>query len=297
MHLATVSESRTEKVRQAGQTLDAHLKELAAQMERGRSESLVRYLEFCAQFHAYSFGNLMLALAQCPHMTRIAGIRTWNKLGRHVRAGEKGIMILAPIEVTKHVKEKNDAEKLDSDEETGDGDTDEGRRRVMLFKPVYVFDVSQTDGEELPSIIHAAGEVSAICPALEKAVRDAGIVLEYADHVPGCPGAEGASYKGRIVIRSDLALPDRFRTLAHELSHEYLHDHCAESRTVKETEADAAAFVVCRHFAVQCDTADYILLYNSEPKILLDRLETIRRTAARIIEAIEGESTEGGPVQ
>ena len=294
MHLATIHESRTEKVHQARDSLDAHLKELAAQMEQGRSENMVRYLEACAQFHAYSFGNLMLALAQCPQMTRIAGIRTWNKLGRHVRAGEKGIMILAPIEVTRKAKDKQAATiNADPDEEATEEETD-GRRRATLFKPVYVFDVSQTEGEELPSLIHAAGEVSAICPALEKAIRDAGITLEYADHVPGCPGAEGASYKGRVVIREALAAPDRFRTLAHEYAHEILHDHSAESRTVKETEADAAAFVVCRHFGVQCDTADYLLLYNSEPKILLDRLETIRRTAARIIDAIEDVSSRNG---
>ena len=89
MHLATIHESRTEKVRQAKENLDAHLKELATQMQQGKSEQLVHYLEFCARFHAYSFGNLMLALAQCPQMTRIAGIRTWNKLGRHVRATKR----------------------------------------------------------------------------------------------------------------------------------------------------------------------------------------------------------------
>ena len=66
-------------------------------------------------------------------------------------------------------------------------------------------------------------------------------------------------------------------------------DH-QESKTIRETEADAAAYVVCRHFGVDCDTADYLLLYNSEPKILLDRLETIRQTAARIIETVEGDS-------
>jgi antirestriction protein ArdC len=287
-----ITPTRADKVRLAKQTLDEHVQALAEQMRQGKSENLIHFLEFCSQFHCYSFGNIMLAFSQCPHMTRLAGLRTWNRLGRHVRPGEHGIIILAPMTVR-----RRDEKQDHPTEETAEDDGEE--RTVMLFKPVYVFDISQTEGKELPSLIHAEGDVTHCYPVLQEAVRRSGITLDYAPIVPGCPGALGASYGGRIVVQAKLPPADGFRTLAHEFAHEILHKHSPqESKTIRETEADAAAYVVCRHFGVDCDTADYLLLYNSEPKILLDRLETVRQTAARIIEAVEGDSSskeeEGG---
>jgi antirestriction protein ArdC len=280
---ATVS-TRSEKVHAARDLLDQHLQELAEQMAQGKSENLLRYLEFSAQFHSYSFGNILLIWSQKPNATRVAGLRQWNKLGRHVRSGEKGIMILAPMTVNKRVKEKE--AKAESEEDSAETE------KITLFKPVYVFDVSATEGDALPSLLHAEGDVTACRPALEKAIRDAGLALEYVDSIPGRPSAAGVSMHGRILVRSDLEPPEAFRTLIHEWLHEENHwdpeARAERNRTVEETEADAAAFVVCRHFGVRCDTADYLLLYDSEPRILLERLETIRRAAARIIEAIEG---------
>jgi hypothetical protein len=119
------------------------------------------------------------------------------------------------------------------------------------------------------------------------------------EFIPGAPSADGVSRGGSIAIRSDLDQPEAFRTLAHEFAHELLHwpkdgSPKEPNRTIRETEADAAAFVVCRHFGIKCDSADYLLLYDAEPKLLLDRLETVRRTAARIIEAVENEMTASG---
>ncbi len=90
---------RVTKIKEARETIEQHLQELLEEMRQGKSESLLRYLNFCAQFHRYSFGNIVLALSQRPNITRLAGLKQWNKVGRHVRAGEKGIMILAPITV------------------------------------------------------------------------------------------------------------------------------------------------------------------------------------------------------
>lgn len=280
--------SRTDKVRAAKQTLDEHIQALAEQMSRGKSEQLVRYLEFTAQFHGYSFGNVLLIMSQFPQASRVAGLRQWNKLGRYVRAGEKGIMILAPMAVWN--RSDADSESA-SDEETIESERKETREKITIFKPVYVFDVSQTDGEEVPALLHATGDASAHLPALQEAVRASGITLEIADHVPGSGSAHGASYNGRIVLRDDLDPPEAFRTLVHEFAHELLHwpkDGSPKEldKTIRETEADATAFVVCRHFGIACDSADYLLLYDAEPKLLLDRLETIRQTAARIIDAV-----------
>lgn len=282
--------ARTEKVREAGKMLDEHIRDLAQQMERGKSEQLIRYLEFASNFHSYSFGNLMLILCQKPESTRVAGLRQWNRLGRRVRPGEKGIMILAPM----NVRRKSDAQ-LDSASESGGCDSEEDKdgERITIFKPVYVFDVSQTEGTELPSLLDATGDAGSAFPALKVAVRNCGIVLEELNHTPGSNSAHGASYGGRIVIRDDLDPPEAFRTLAHEFAHELLHwpkngAPKEPNKTIRETEADATAFVVCRHFGVECDSSDYLLLYDAEPKLLLDRLETVRHTAARIIDAIHG---------
>ena len=282
--------ARTEKVREAGKMLDEHIRDLAEQMERGKSEQLIRYLEFASRFHSYSFGNLMLILCQKPESTRVAGLRQWNRLGRRIRPGEKGIMILAPM----NVRRKSDAQS-ESASESGvcDGE-DENSERITIFKPVYVFDLSQTEGTELPSLLDATGDAGAAFPALKEAVRGFGITFEELDHTPGSNTAHGASYGGRIVIRNDLDPPEAFRTLAHEFAHELLHwpkDGAPKepNKTIRETEADATAFVVCRHFGVECDSSDYLLLYDAEPKLLLDRLETVRHTAARIIDAIHGD--------
>jgi antirestriction protein ArdC len=267
-------------------------------MAQGKSDRLLRYLEFSARFHSYSFGNLLLILLQFPDATRVAGLRQWNKLGRHVRAGEKGIMILAPMTVRKRV-EKESGFPAEVPARSSDPDVEAADERITLFKPVYVFDVSQTEGRELPTLLQATGDVSDCYPALQRAVRDAGIALELVDSIPGSASAEGISCGSRIAIRNDLDPPEAFRTLAHEFAHELLHwpkDGTSEpsrgvgkepSRTIRETEADAAAFVVCRHFGVTCDSADYLLLYDSDERLLLERLETIRHTAATIIDAIE----------
>lgn len=273
--------SRSEKVKTLETSIEESSQELVQQMEAGKSETLVQYLEYCAQFHEYSFRNILLALWQRPGLTRLAGLRQWNKLGRRVKAGEKGIAILAPMTV-----------KRSRDEE----DLEEEPNVITLFKVVYVFDVSQTEGDPLPDLVHATGDVSVLYPRLVEAVQEAGIKLEVLEDVPGSFGALGASYGGRIVLRVDLAPADAFRTLVHEYAHELLHWRAAkEDKTICETEADATAFIVCRHFSIECDTADYLQLHDSTTHVLLDRLETIRRTAARIIVALErDEDAEGG---
>lgn len=281
MYQTTQSLKRTEKIKQACQTIDAHLDALVEQMRQGKSEQLVRYLEYVARFHQYSFRNILLALSQRENITHLAGIKRWNEVGRRVRPGEKGIMVLAPVTLRKKPS-------LGVEEDL-EGEV------VTLFKPVYVFDVSQTEGAPLPSLIHASGDAAALYPAVQEAIRAAKITLEVAGHVPGSPAASGASYGGRIVIRDDLDTAEGFRTMVHEFAHEKLHWRgIKEEKTIRETEADATAFVVCQHFALQCNTSDYLLLYDATPKVLLERFETIRVTAGEIIAAITEQLSEHG---
>lgn len=272
--------TRVERVREAHAVLDGHLQALAEEMRQGKSEALLRYLEFTARFHHYSFRNLLLILAQKPEATRVAGLRLWNKLGRFVKPGEKGIMILAPMVV----KKRQEPDQTPSSSEEAEA------AALTLFKVVYVFDISQTDGADPPALLNTSGDGDGFYPALQCAVKRAGITLEIVERVPGCNSAQGASYGGRIAVRDDLDPAEGFRTLAHELAHEKLHwQGEKESKTVRELEADATAFVVCRHFGLHADSADYLLLYDATPEVLMGRLETVRRTAAEIIALVEEE--------
>ena len=176
-----------------------------------------------------------------------------------------------------------------SEEEFEDSGEDDDNYEVK-FRIVHVFDISQTDGDPIPDIIRANGDASMLLPAIESAIGENRIQVETVDDIPGNPSALGASYGGLIRVRSDLASANRFRTLVHEFAHEKRHwRKPGVSKTVNETEADATAFVVCRHFGMDCDTSDYLLLYDSSPQVLLERMEVIRFTACEIIRSIEAQ--------
>ncbi|MES4787286.1 MAG: hypothetical protein C4294_17385, partial [Nitrospiraceae bacterium] len=110
------------------------LKELGEELQKGHTEGFLAFLERLGKFHAYSARNVMLIALQRPGATLVAGIKRWNEMGRRVKRGEKGIAILAPIVVRETV----------TDPDTGEERVEE---RVRGFKTVYVFDVSQTEGE------------------------------------------------------------------------------------------------------------------------------------------------------
>src|SRR5579863_9272665 len=108
---------------------------LVAALESGESDVLTQYLNAMARFHHYSFGNIMLIARQKPEATNVAGIRTWNSLGRFVKRGEKGIFILAPMIGKKRSQDENATSE--------DADTKDGQPRLYGFRAVYVFDITQ----------------------------------------------------------------------------------------------------------------------------------------------------------
>src|SRR6202012_2277500 len=126
----------------------ANIKLLIEQLEAGHSEALTNYLTAMSRFHSYSFGNVLEIARQMPRATRVAGFWTWKNLGRSVKAGQKGIRILAPI-VGVRRKKREEAEK----------DITKQNERVLLgFRNAYVFDVSQTDGVDLPEMREISGD-------------------------------------------------------------------------------------------------------------------------------------------
>ncbi len=146
---------------------------LVAALESGHSEVLTAYLGAMAKFHTYSFGNVMLIARQKPDATNVAGLRTWNSLGRFVKRGEKGIFgILAPMVGRRNTKE------VATDEASEDATT-EGQRTLYGFRAVYVFDVSQTEGKELPTLIEVNGDVSGYRERLFKFVEAQSVEINF----------------------------------------------------------------------------------------------------------------------
>ena len=261
---------------------------LVKSLEAGHSEVLSAYLEAMAKFHNYSFNNILLIAMQRPHATKVAGVRTWNELGRRVRRGERGIMILAPL-VGKDKRHPN-APSGERDTKA----TTEPDRRLLGFRAVYVFDVTQTEGAELPEPTTVKGDVGDKLQKLIQFTQDREIKLEYSDSIEP---ARGLSYGGLIRILPGMEPAEEFSTLVHELAHELIHK--AERRTliaktVKETEAEAVAFIVCHAIGLETGTAssDYIQLYHGDAKLLTESLEVVQRTASIILGAISPEDVE-----
>jgi antirestriction protein ArdC len=259
----------------AKQVADRALTDLQQELQAGRSTLLQRFLECMSRFHNYSWNNCMLIALQMPEASLVAGFRRWLELGRHVRKGEKGIGILAPLAYRK----KEDVEEPDNESE----------HVIRGFKVVHVFDVSQTEGEDLPQLAGIHGEPGQLLAGLEGLVRRSGITLK--DEVLPL-GTKGLSRKGEIAIAEGLPPAERFAVLAHELAHEWMHDdehRLQMPKTVRETEAEAVAYVVCRAFGFDCSTrsSDYIQLYRGDATTLAESLERIQKTATRIIQSLD----------
>lgn len=264
------------KAEQAKKLADDALTKLATELERGPSDTMKNFLSAMSRFHRYSFGNIMLITLQRPDATHVAGFRTWKKFNRWVKKGEKGIVIMAPMTIR----------SKSTDTDTDDG-SDENRAFVR-FKAVYVFDVAQTEGEPLPEPACVRGDPGELTDKLKAFVAAEGITLEYADMLGG---ADGVSSSTRITLQQGLEPAHEFHVLVHELAHETLHHRDGDARpkkTVRETEAEAVAFVVSQAMGLDTNGAasDYIQLYRGNPETLAASLTRIQQTAARIIEAL-----------
>ena len=225
----------------------------------------------------------MLIASQKPTATHVAGFHSWHTLGRTVKKGEKGILILAPI-VRRKAESKEQKEKDEPSTAVG-------------FRAAYVFDVSQTDGQELPTIGNVNGEPREYRERLAKFVTEQGIALEYSEDTAP---ARGTSTGGKITLLPDQSPAEEFATLAHELAHEMMHRDKRRNSTSKcsrETEAEAVAFVVCHAIGLETGSAsqDYIQLYDGDAKLLTASLEYVQKAASQILIAIGAEGTSAPP--
>jgi hypothetical protein len=252
----------------------SHLTQLSEALARGNSEALTSYLAVMAKFRRYSFYNSLLIYAQRPNATNVAGFAKWKQLGRWVKAGEKGIVILAPS----IGKSKAETEST----------SDEDSRTVRFFLGVHVFDESQTDGEPLPQFSTTSGEVGLNLERLRRLVIEQNIGLAYTSNLEG---ARGVSHGGSITLLSTLTPAEELQVLSHELAHELLHRgprRVETTRQIRELEAEAVAYVVTCACGLENSTAswDYIKLYGGDEKLLAQSLSHIQRASAEILDYI-----------
>jgi hypothetical protein len=263
----------------AKEIIAANVKSLIEQLEAGHNDALTAYLDAMSRFHNYSFGNILEIARQKPDATRVAGMYAWNQLGRRVKKGEKGIRILAPII---GIKRK-------PDEEAEKDITKQNTTVLVGFRNAHVFDVEQTEGVDLPAMHEVYGDVGENHDRLLSFIERQGIELVFTENIAP---ALGMSYGGRIAILPGQSKAETFATLVHELAHEMLHK--AERRTtttkvVRETEAEAIAFVVGKAVGLEAGSAsaDYIHLYHGNASLLAESLEVIQQTSAVILAALE----------
>ena len=262
--------SAQDKAKSLRKRIEDSVETLAKAVDSVRaSDDFRRYLDTQARFHNYSWHNTWLIASQRPDATQVAGFQTWKKLGRHVRKGEHGIMIFAPCPWKR---------------ETDDGETEAG----IYFKVVHVFDVAQTDGQELPSVECPTVQESAdrLLADLRCVAAKRGIAVTF----KRLDGPYGASKKGAIDVDDTHTTGQQAKTLAHELAHEVLHREIKGTftRSLAELEAESVAYVVCRHFGLDSETRSsrYIALWDGDSKSLRASLERISKTARGIIDDV-----------
>jgi N-terminal domain of anti-restriction factor ArdC/IrrE N-terminal-like domain len=268
-----------EKIRKVA---DEALNKLATELEAGRSQALVAYLDTASKFHHYSWGNVLLIHAQRPTATRVGSFHMWKDLHRLVKKGEKGIMIYAPIFTKQHDKQP------EAPQPGQNGVKREDTFKLSGFRTAYVFDVQQTEGKPLPEFAKTAGDPRDYLDKLKGLVSKHNITLEYNQSITP---AYGISHGGKIQLLPNMQPAQEFSVLAHELAHEMLHhdkSQTRQSQTHVETQAEAVAYVVSRSVGLDTNTAsaDYISLYNGDKKVLAESLSTIQETSSRILEEL-----------
>ena len=267
------------KVDEVKQITNKALEELVAALESGHSETLTAYLKAMSRFSKYSWNNLFLIARQRPDARRVAGYQTWHKLGRYVRKGEKGIAIIAPV-----VRRKDD--------ETAE-ESHENERAIAGFRVAHIFSEEQTEGEPLPEFATVTGDPAGYFDRLVSFVSAQGFALEYSEEIAP---AKGMATRGKIMLLPEQTPAELLATLAHETAHALMHFSERRKETTKrirETEAEAVAFVVCNAIGLQTGTcsADYIGLYSGDAKLLTESLQHIQQTANLILTAINPENS------
>ena len=288
-----------EKMKEITDRLEAGIQELFD------SDRFKEYLQVMSKFHNYSFNNTLLIAMQKPDATLVAGYNSWKNLfGRQVARGAKGIKVLAPspYKIKKEIDKIDPKTQKPVTDKNGKPVKEETEITVPAFKVVSVFDVSQTEGKELPSIgvDELTGDVEHYADFFKAAELSAPVPVGFEKIESGAKGYYSQTDK-RIAINEGMSELQNIKTLIHETSHAKLHDIDLNAppkkqadrpdRRTREVQAESIAYAVCQHYGL--DTSDYSFSYvaqwssGRELAELKASLETIRNTASELIKDID----------
>ena len=283
------------------------MKEITDRLEQGilglyESDRYADYLRTMSKFHDYSLNNTILIAMQGGNLVK--GYKQWEKeFDRHVKPGEKAIKILAPSPFTV----KKQVEKIDPDtqkpvfDKDGKPVTEEKEIKIPAFRVVSVFDISQTEGKELPALTYElTGNVEQYKDFFAALEKTSPFAMGFEALSGGVKGRCNYEEK-RIFINEGMDELQNIKTAIHEIAHATLHDTALAmperpDRRTREVQAESVAYAVCQHYGL--DTSDYSFGYiagwssGKELAELKGSLETIRSTAASLIDTIDGHFAE-----
>ena len=285
--------------------------QIIEQLEQGVSEvfesdQYKQYLSVMSKFHSYSYNNILLIAMQCPGATMVAGYESWQRLfKRHVSKGEKAIKILAPCPHKKVILQDVTDPVTHQPIRDAQGEVIKEKVQITIpaFRPVSVFDVSQTEGEPLPemaTVQELIGEVDGF-DALQEIVESMAPCARCHRDIEGTAKGYFSPKENEIVIKNGLAQQQEIKTMIHEIAHSLLHNSekikdKKISRNDMEVQAESVAYTVCS--AIGIDTSDYSFGYiagwsqGKEIKELKNALDLICDTASSMIFHIENKLTE-----
>ena len=290
-----------EQIKKLTDQIEAGIKAL---FQSGDLEKYQAYLRTMSHFHHYSVNNQMLIFSQCPHATLVAGYQKWqNQFSRHVLRGEKGISILAPTPYKIKVeKEKLDpVTKLPLLDADGNTITEEKEVQIPMFRPVKVFDVSQTDGKPLPERVQSpvaelTGNVEHYEAFMEALRRISPVPIEMKPLSNDLDGFFSPS-KQSITLRDGMSEVQTVCAAVHEIAHSKLHDYAKQPNSqpkdssTEEIEAESIAYTVCAYFGIEtsANSFGYVATWSKDKdlKAFKDSLDTIRKTSSELISGVE----------
>ena len=279
---------------------DQRMKDLTQQLEQGirqvfDSGKYTEYLAAMSRFHRYSSRNVLLIQMQLPNATRVASAKKWREeFGRHINRGEKAIYIIAPAPVVRKVERQ----KIDPDtkapmlDENGHVIMEEKEFQVPLFRPVPVFDVSQTSGRPLPHLAEdLTGDVRQYEAFLEALRRTAPVPMELMPIAANMDGYFSLDDQ-RIAIREGMSQVQTISAAIHEITHSILHGQEDEkSRSTEELEAESVSYVVCQYYGIEtgANSFGYLASWSKDRELseLRACLDTISKTANGLITDID----------
>ena len=290
-----------EQIKKLTDQIEAGIKAL---FQSGDLEKYQAYLRTMSHFHHYSVNNQMLIFSQCPHATLVAGYQKWqNQFSRHVLRGEKGISILAPTPYKIKVeKEKLDpVTKLPLLDADGNTITEEKEVQIPMFRPVKVFDVSQTDSKPLPERVQSpvaelTGNVEHYEAFMEALRRVSPVPIEMKPLSNDLDGFFSPS-KQSITLRAGMSEVQTVCAAVHEIAHSKLHDYAKQPNSqpkdssTEEIEAESIAYTVCAYFGIEtsANSFGYVATWSKDKdlKAFKDSLGTIRKTSSELISGVE----------